>query len=211
MRVAKLVLTVVLGPVIACGGSGGDNGGTNPPPGTVSSVTLNKSNVLLKPTEATTISATARDASGNTISGKTFSWSNSSSSVASLSSNGSVATITGSVLGTTSVTATVDQVTSTAASVTVTNSFPPSADVSVGAGGALAFDPSSVDIGAGGSVNFNWGSAVTHNVTFDSPPASVPNSGDRSSGTFTVTFTAAGTYNYHCSIHSGMTGVVTVH
>jgi plastocyanin len=39
----------------------------------------------------------------------------------------------------------------------------------------------------------------------------VPNSGDRSSGTFTVTFSTAGTYNFHCSIHAGMTGVVTVH
>ena len=210
MRAGKLLLTIVLCPVIGCGGSG-DNGGTNPPPATVSSVTLNKSNILLKPSEATTISATARDANGNTISGKTFTWNNSNSSVASLSANGSVATVTGAVLGSTSVTATVDQVTSNAASVAVTNSFPPSADVSVGAGGANAFDPSSVDIGAGGSVNFNWGSSVTHNVTFDNPPASVPNSGDRSSGTFTVNFTTAGTYNYHCSIHSGMSGVVTVH
>jgi plastocyanin len=48
-------------------------------------------------------------------------------------------------------------------------------------------------------------------VTFDNPPATVPNSGDRSSGTFTVTFATAGTYNFHCSIHAGMTGVVTVH
>ena len=210
MRAAQLLLTVVLCPVIACGGSGG-NGGTTTTPGTVSSVTLNKSNILLKPNETTTISATARDASGNTISGKTFTWNNSSSSVASLSTSGNVATVTGSVLGTTSVTATVDQVTSNAASVTVTNSFPSSADVTVGSGGANAFDPSAVDIGAGGSVNFTWGSSVTHNVTFDNPPASVPNSGDRSSGTFTVTFTTAGTYNYHCSIHSGMNGVVTVH
>jgi plastocyanin len=211
MRAVKLVLTVVLCPVLACGGSGGDNGGTNPPPATVSTVTLSKGTILLKPTETTTISATAKDANGNTLSGKTFTWNNSNSTVASLSSNGSVATVTASGLGTTSVSATVDQVTSTTASVTVTNSFPASADISVGAGGANAFDPSAVDIGAGGTVNFNWGSAVTHNVTFDNPPASVPNSGDRSSGTFTVTFNTAGTYNFHCSIHAGMTGAVTVH
>lgn len=211
MRGAKLVLTIVLCPVIACGGSGGDNGGTNPPPVTVSTVVLSKSTVLLRPTETTTISATAKDASGNTISGKTFTWNNTNSTVASLSSNGSVATVTASGLGTTSITATVDQITSSTTAVTVTNSFPSSADISVGASGANAFDPSAVDIGAGGTVNFNWGSAVTHNVTFDNPPATVPNSGDRSSGTFTVTFATAGTYNFHCSIHAGMTGVVTVH
>ena len=208
---AALILPIVLLPVVACGGSG-DNGGTNPPPpATVSSVTLSKSTVLLRPTETSTISATAKDASGNTISGKTFTWNSSNSTVASLSSNGSVATVTAAGLGTSSVTATVDQVTSNTASVTVTNSFPSSADISVGAGGANAFDPSAVDIGAGGTVNFNWGSSVTHNVTFDSPPASVPNSGDKSSGTFTVTFNTAGTYNFHCSIHAGMNGVVTVH
>lgn len=208
MRAAKLVLTIVLFPLIACGGSG-DNGGTNPPPGTVSSVTLNKTTVLLKPSEAATISATAKDASGNTLTGKTFTWNNSNTTVASVNSNGSVATVTGSVLGTASITATVDQVTSAAASVTVTNSIPASADVTVGAGGANAFDPSAVDITAGGTVNFTWGSAVTHNVTFDN--SAIAGSGDRSSGTFSPTFATAGTYNYHCTIHSGMSGVVTVH
>ncbi|HKW49991.1 MAG TPA: plastocyanin/azurin family copper-binding protein [Gemmatimonadaceae bacterium] len=208
MRGAKLVLTVVLFPVIACGGSG--DGGTNPPPpGPVTSVTLNKSSVLLRPAETATISATARDANGTTLSGKTFSWNNSNSTVASVTSSGSVATVTGSVLGTTSISATVDQVTSTAASITVTNSFPASANVSVGAGGANAFDPSTVDISAGGTVSFTWGSAVTHNVTFDN--SAIAGSGDKSSGTFTATFTQSGTYNYHCTIHSGMSGVVTVH
>jgi plastocyanin len=211
MRAGTLVLSIALCPVLACGGSG-DNGSTNPPPATVSSVTLSKGTILLRPSETTTISATAKDANGNTLSGKTFTWNSSNSTVATLSSNGSVATVTASGLGSTSITATVDQVTSNTASVTVTNSFPSSADVTVGAGGANSFDPSAVDIAAGGSVNFTWGSAVTHNVTFDSPPAAVPNSGDRSSGTFTVTFNTAGTYNFHCTIHgAGMSGVVTVH
>jgi plastocyanin len=31
-----------------------------------------------------------------------------------------------------------------------------------------------------------------------------------SSGTQTRTFTAAGTYPFHCAIHEGMTGTVTV-
>ena len=208
MRAATLVLTVVLCPVIACGGSGG--GGTNPPPPpTVSSVTLSKTSVLIKPTEQTTITATARDAGGSAIAGKTYTWNIDNSSVASMSTNGASATITGSNLGDAHVTATADQVTSTAALITVTNSISLTADVSVGAGGANAFDPSSVDIGAGGHVNFNWGSSVTHNVTFDN--SSIAGSGDKSSGTFTATFAQAGTYNYHCTIHAGMTGVVNVH
>ena len=49
----------------------------------------------------------------------------------------------------------------------------------------------------------------------DSPPTTPPtlelNSGDIAGGaTFPHTFTTAGTYPYHCSHHSAMTGSVTV-
>src|SRR5205814_1567199 len=65
-------------------------------------------------------------------------------------------------------------------------------------------------ITSGGMVNFTW-SGVTHNVTFVNPPGSVASITDRSSGTVPVTFNTTGTYNYHCTIHPGMDGVVTVH
>jgi plastocyanin len=29
-------------------------------------------------------------------------------------------------------------------------------------------------------------------------------------GTYTATFTAVGSYGYHCTLHSGMSGTVTV-
>ena len=211
MRVAKLVLAVGISTVVGCGGSGGDGGSTNPPPPlTVATVTLNRSSAMVKPSESVTLTATAKSSTGTTISGRTVTWSNSNSSVASMTPNGASATITGSVLGTSAISATVDQVTSTQTVITVTNSFPSSASITVGAGGQNAFDPAQTDVGSGATVTFSWGT-VTHNVTWDSPPATVNNSGDKSSGTFQVTLTTPGTYNYHCTIHAGMSGSISVH
>ena len=65
--------------------------------------------------------------------------------------------------------------------------------------------------GSGATVTFSWAGGVTHNVTWGTTPASVSNSGDKSSGTFQVTLNTAGTYNYHCTIHAGMNGSITVH
>ncbi len=211
MRVAKLIPMIVLCPMIGCGG-GGDSGGTTnpPPPATVSSVSLSKTTALLKPTETTSITATPKDASGNSLSGHTVSWTVApTSGVADIAPNGSSVTVTATANGQATVTATVEGKTASA-TVTVTNSFSTSADVSVGANGANAFDPAQVDIAKGGTVNFSW-SGVTHNVTWQSPPASVPNVPDRSSGSVPVSFSTAGTYNYQCTLHPGMNGVVTVH
>lgn len=210
MRVAKLALTIILVPIISCGGGGGDGGTTNPPPATVSSVTLNKTSALLRPSESVTITATAKDASGNTVTGHAVTWNNSNTAVATITPNGSSVTVTAAGLGTTGVSATVDQITSSQASITVTNNFPTSADVSVGPNGTDTFSPSQVDIAAGGSVNFTW-NGVLHNVTWTQTPTSVSNSGDKSSGSFSVTLNQPGSYGYQCTIHAGMTGNVTVH
>jgi plastocyanin len=86
----------------------------------------------------------------------------------------------------------------------------PAAEVSVG---DSTFNPSSVQVLAGGVVTWTWppGSSA-HNVTWVS--GGFPDSGDRTSGTFKVTFGAAGVFNYFCSIHgtptTGMRGSVTV-
>ena len=210
MRVAKLVLAVAISPLIACGGGGGDNGGTNPPPLTVATVTINRSSALIKPSESVTLTATAKSSGGVTINGHTVTWNNGNSAVASMTPNGASATITGTTLGTSQISATVDQVTSSNTLVTVTNSFPNSASVTVGAGGANVFDPSQVDIASGGTVTFSWGGGP-HNVTWDNAPPAVGNSGDKSTGTFDATISQAGTYNYHCTIHGGMSGSITVH
>ena len=155
MRVAKLVLTVALCPIIACGGGGGSDGGTtNPPPSaTVSTVSLSRSSALIKPSESVTITATPKDASGNAISGKTVSWNNDNSAVASIAPNGATVSVTGTTLGGAHITATVDQITSPQALITVTNSFATALDVQVGASGD-SFTPDQADIASGATVNF---------------------------------------------------------
>lgn len=70
-----------------------------------------------------------------------------------------------------------------------------------------SFSPASRTVAAGTTVTFRWSaSANTHNVTFNDGPASA----DQSSGTFTRTFAAAGSFPYQCTIHSGMNGTITV-
>lgn len=210
MRLASVALSVCTLAAVACGGGGG--GGTNPPPpATVQSVVLSRTSALLEPTETVTITATPRDASGNALSGKTVSWTaNPSSGTVSLTPSGSSATITGTTAGSAQITATVDQVASSPLTVTVSNNIPTTADVSVGSGGNV-FSPDQTDIKSGGTVTYTWAGGP-HNVTFSNPPATVPNSGDKTSGgTFVVTFPQPGVYNYQCTIHAGMKGTVTVH
>ena len=72
--------------------------------------------------------------------------------------------------------------------------------------GTNFFSPASLAIATGATVTWQWASgAATHNVTFDDQV----HSSDQSSGSFARTFTAAGTFPYHCTIH-GMQGTVTV-
>ena len=75
--------------------------------------------------------------------------------------------------------------------------------------GNNVFTPSSLSVPAGTTVTWQWNSSgVVHNVTFDDQVTS----SDRSTGSFPRTFSAAGTYPYHCTIHvaEGMTGTITV-
>ncbi len=82
--------------------------------------------------------------------------------------------------------------------------------------------PAQVDISAGDTVSWVFESAPTgsagHTVTFSDrdlnpncPPQLLLNDCQRSPGDrVSRTFSAPGTYAYHCKIHSGMTGVVVV-
>lgn len=86
---------------------------------------------------------------------------------------------------------------------------------------ADAFSPSVLAVAAGTTVTWNWNSCtdsggyggystcVSHDILFDD--GSNITSGSMSSGTFSRTFSAAGTYKYHCTIHgAAMSGEVDV-
>ena len=73
-----------------------------------------------------------------------------------------------------------------------------------------SFNPSTVVIDLGDTVIWNQTGAHTHTVT-STTPAGELNSGDLATGAqYSHTFNTAGTFNYHCSIHTSMTGSVTV-
>jgi plastocyanin len=71
-----------------------------------------------------------------------------------------------------------------------------------------SFDPASTTVSVGTKVVWTWNSGgVTHNVTFNDGPTS----GNKSNGTYERTFSTAGTYDYHCTIHgAAMSGSVKV-
>lgn len=105
---------------------------------------------------------------------------------------------------------------------------PPGIDVSIqqnAAGrGSSAFAPSpfTVSLAAGGTVKWRNGdtgtaggaygggtAGTTHDITSDTQ--GLFDSGSFAPGaTFSHTFTTAGTYHYHCSIHPSMTGIIVV-
>lgn len=75
-----------------------------------------------------------------------------------------------------------------------------------------SFTPSSLPgIPVGSTVTWEWqGTTSLHNVTFAAAlgaPADIPNA---SSGSAQRQFNTAGTFNYQCTNHGGMTGSVTV-
>jgi plastocyanin len=69
------------------------------------------------------------------------------------------------------------------------------------------FDPVAVEVPAGTSVTWRFeDGSVPHDVTGDGWKSGKP----QSKGTFSHTFDRPGTYDYRCTVHSGMNGRVVV-
>lgn len=74
-----------------------------------------------------------------------------------------------------------------------------------------SFTPTSLTVSQGTTVTWEWqGITVAHNVTFDQVTGAPANIPDRTSGSVARTFNTAGTFNYDCTNHAGMSGTVTV-
>lgn len=151
------------------------------------------------------LSATGQDARGNAIpSISGFNFSSNNTGVATVSPPGLVTAV---AAGSATITASVtrDGVTATSTSaVTVTSAFPSSATVTTT---NSAFVPSLVQIARGGTVTWEFG-PTAHNVNFEAGAvAGIPST---SSAAVSRVFPNAGSFPYHCTLHSGMTGTVNV-
>lgn len=91
---------------------------------------------------------------------------------------------------------------------TPTTPSTPGANQVIATSGSV-FNPSSLAVPTGTTVTFTFES-VQHNVVFDTKAGAPANIAASSSTSVTRTFTAAGSYPYQCTIHSGMQGAVTV-
>jgi len=73
----------------------------------------------------------------------------------------------------------------------------------------MMFTPSQITIKKGASVTWTNNDTVTHTVVIDQGEG--PISGDIAPGaTYSYTYTKAGSYQYHCGIHSSMRGTIVV-
>lgn len=74
----------------------------------------------------------------------------------------------------------------------------------------FAFSPASITVTKGTTVTWTNNDTTAHTVV-ENDGKDGPNSSDVKPGdSYTFTFSQAGTYQYHCSLHPQMTGTVTV-
>src|SRR5215471_13182038 len=72
----------------------------------------------------------------------------------------------------------------------------------------MAFSPGTITVSAGTTITWKNTDNMAHTVTADDNSF---DSGNIAAGSnYSRTFTVAGTYNYHCTIHAGMNGKVIV-
>ena len=93
-----------------------------------------------------------------------------------------------------------------------TSAAPSTAAVSIVVGArtlsTTAYAPNPVTVAVGGTVTWTNNDTISHTSTAD---GGAWNSGSMAPGqTFSQTFSNAGTFTYHCGIHPGMVGTITV-
>lgn len=75
----------------------------------------------------------------------------------------------------------------------------------------LAFTPQNVTVNVGQVLQWKNTGQIMHTVTFSGAQSCLTDASLNGGSTWDVTFTQAGTFDFRCTIHPQMTGVVTVH
>ena len=187
----------------ACSG-GGDATGPGLPAAVLTSISVSATgSTSITPGNSVQLSAVPKDASG-ALFNATVTWSSSNPAAATVSASGLVL---GVAAGTAAISAKSGTIVGTINVFVGSGSFPLTQDIDMP---GLSFSPLQSDIALGGVVRFNF-PALQHNVVFNAAtgaPANIPVS---SSTTISRTFNAKGTFNYTCTLHSGMSAVIIVH
>jgi plastocyanin len=72
----------------------------------------------------------------------------------------------------------------------------------------FAFNPADITASVGQTITFSNGDSVPHTASLDDGSCTTPNiAGGSSDG---LTFSAPGTYPFHCNVHPTMKGTITV-
>ena len=196
---------------VACGG-GGAADATGPSAAVFAKLDMSLTQATVAVEESYRLTATPKDEAGSPMTGLPLAaFTSSDPSRASVDATGLV---TGLAPGTATITATltVGGVTQTGTCVvTVTARLvnpPPGSNVVTTPG--TSFLPKSITISINDSVTWRFSGAV-HNVTFNGAAPPAGNIPDQQAGNaVSRTFTTAGTFDYECTRHGGMTGTVIV-
>lgn len=195
---AALALTLIAG----CGGDGGSGPNAN------FTVTVSPTSAALfsaAPGNTIALAVTAKDGSGQVLSGGTLSFTSGNTAVAMVGTDGIVTAV---APGTTQVTASVslDGATKSATSTVTVAEAAAAATVRAP---AFVFSPGTVDVKAGGTVTWEI-EDIHHTVTFSTAgsPTDIP---ETTNASVSRVFPASGTFAYQCAIHAQMAGVVRVH
>jgi plastocyanin len=194
--------------VLAAGGCGGD-GGSGPEARVLTTLELTPATADLftvAPGNTVALTVVAKDQDGQVMTGVgPASFSTSNAGIATVDGN---ATVSGVGPGTAQISAslTAGSETKTAAMQVTVEAAPASASVTAP---SFEYLPPEVDVEAGGMVTWTAGD-IGHSVTFTTPgaPAEIPYMLQES---VSRTFPTNGSFDYHCSVHEGMSGIVHVH
>ena len=193
--------------------AGGGGGGPAPSP-VFTSLSVTPGSPAVQVGSTVALTATPRDQNGAAMSGlPAAAWSTGNAGVATVSATG---VVTGVAAGTTTITASVTSggVTRTGQATVTVTSTPPATPptqpmgVTVTTPG-VTFSPQTVTIQAGGTVTWQI-SGSRHNVTFSGAAPTGGNIPDTDGQSVSRTFPNAGTYDYVCTRHNGMSGRVVV-
>jgi plastocyanin len=72
------------------------------------------------------------------------------------------------------------------------------------------FSPATLTVPVGTTVTWTNRDFEVHTVTADDTPPTFKSAGLDTDDSFSFTFNKAGTYSYHCSLHTRMTGKIVV-